>query len=76
MKKNLGILLWLFSCMYEGNLWFGKEDGDLLCLHLSSAHENWTQGENYMAIKFYKKRKCIDMKEVEGSEHMDTGNCK
>lgn len=60
--------------MYEGNLWFGKEDGGLLCLYLSSAHENWKQGENYMDIKFCKKRKCVDIKEVEGPESMDTGN--
>lgn len=62
--------------MYEGDLWFGKEGGDLLCLYLSSAHENWKQGENYMAMKVCKKRKCIDIKEFEGPEHMDTDNCK
>lgn len=76
MNKNLGILLWLSNCLYESNLWFGREGGDLLCLYLSSDHENWKQAENYMGTKFYEKRKCIDIKEAEGPECMDTGNCK
>lgn len=76
MTKNLGILLWLSNSMYDDNLWFGKEGGDLLHLYLSSAHENWKQGENYMAIQFCKKRKCIDNKEVERPKCTDTGNCK
>lgn len=55
MNKDLGILLWLSNCMYESNLWVGKGGGDLLCLYLSSAHENWKQGENYMDLKFMKR---------------------
>lgn len=41
MNKNPGMILWLSNYMCEGNLCFGKESRDLLCLYLNSAHEKW-----------------------------------
>lgn len=41
MDKSLAVLLWFSKCTFEGNLWFGKESRDLLCLYLKCAHEKW-----------------------------------